>query len=305
MGGMSSERDISLKTGNAILQALLGKHYEAIGIDVDRSVADTLEKAAVDIGFIALHGVLGEDGAIQGLLEIMGIPYTGSGVLASALAMNKVASKKLFCYHRLPTPGFQSFIATEDHAAEILMQISIALPLIIKPSEEGSTIGVSVVENQADLLPAIRTACRYGREILIEEFVHGREITIGIINGEALPAIEIAPKNGFYDFHAKYTRGETEYILPARLAEAQELAIRNLAVSAYCALGCSGAARADFIVNQKGGVFILEINTVPGMTETSLLPKACRHRGIEFPDLVEKILWGAALHKHCPIVLLD
>lgn len=300
MGGMSSEREISLRTGNAILQALQGRTYQAVAIDVDRSVAETLRRSAIDAGFIALHGLLGEDGAIQGLLEIMEIPYTGSGVLASALAMNKVAAKKIFFYHKLPTPSFQAFVIAEGSAERILPQITIPFPLIIKPSEEGSTIGVSVVEKQDDLLPALHTARRHNREILVEEFIAGTEITVGIINGQALPPIEIAPKNGFYDYHAKYTKGQTAYIIPARISEAQEREARDLAVRAFQVLGCSGAARVDFMIRRDGRPCILEINTVPGMTETSLLPMAGREAGIDFPDLVEKILWGASLHKKCP-----
>jgi D-alanine-D-alanine ligase len=299
MGGLSSERDISLKTGTAILKALLDRQYQAIGIDVDRAVADTIQKAAIDVCFIALHGTLGEDGAIQGLLEIMGIPYTGSGVLASALAMNKVSSKKLFCYHGLPTPVFQAFSVQQQQAVDIASQVTIPLPLIVKPSEEGSTIGVTIVKSTADLLPAIQTAARYGTEILVEQFIVGREVTAGILHGEVFPLIEIIPQKGFYDYHAKYQKGETDYVFPEWLSDAQDREIKDNALHAYQTLGCSGAARVDFMVNSNGAAYILEVNTVPGMTETSLLPKAARKAGIEFPDLVEKILWSATFQKTC------
>jgi D-alanine-D-alanine ligase len=227
----------------------------------------------------------------------MGVPYTGSGVLASALAMNKVSSKKLFCYHGLPTPVFQAFTMNQEQAKAIAQQVTIPLPLIVKPSEEGSTIGVTVVKRSEDLLPALQLAARYCTEILIEQFIVGREVTAGVLNDQVFPIIEIIPKNGFYDYHAKYQKGETDYVFPAWLSDAQDREIRDTAVRALRALGCSGAARVDFMVHSTGAVYILEVNTVPGMTETSLLPKAARKAGVEFADLVEHILWTAALHK--------
>jgi D-alanine-D-alanine ligase len=303
MGGRSSEREISLKTGSAIFKALQERGYQAVALDVDRSIAEKLSNAAIDVAFIALHGILGEDGAIQGLLEIMRIPYTGSGVLASALAMNKVAAKKIFNYHNLPTPPFHAVSAETGCAEEVLNRMTFSYPLIIKPSEEGSTIGVTIVHRKEDLLPAFRAAGRYGKEILVEEFISGREVTVGILNNQALPIIEIIPRNGFYDFQAKYQKGETTYVFPEWLSAAQEQEIKTMALGAFQALGCSGAARVDFMVNQEGRAFILEINTIPGMTETSLLPKAAARAGIPFADLAEKILWNASLHKQSPDLL--
>ena len=300
MGGLSSEREISLRTGSAILKALQHKEYTAVAIDADREVVNKLQAAAVEAGFIALHGALGEDGSIQGLLEILHIPYTGSGVLASALAMNKVAAKKIFAYHNLPTPKFQSLCAAWGGAGDLLADIRIPCPMIVKPSEEGSTIGVSIVRTREELLPALETALRFGTELLIEEFITGREVTAGILNDRPLPLIEIIPRNGFYDYQAKYQKGETEYVFPDWLGAEREMAIQDLALRAFQALGCSGAARVDFMVDRGGNPLILEVNTVPGMTETSLLPKAAGKAGIDFPDLVENMLWSAALHKHTP-----
>jgi D-alanine-D-alanine ligase len=301
MGGLSSEREISLRTGNAILTALKERGYQAVALDVGRSIAAKLSSAAIDVAFIALHGMLGEDGSIQGLLEIMGVPYTGSGVFASALAMNKVAAKKIFAYHNLPTPAFHAVCLDEAGCAEeALKRMALSYPVIIKPSEEGSTIGVTIVQRKEQLFSAVRAAGRYGKEILAEEFISGREITVGILGDQALPIIEIIPRNGFYDFQAKYKKGETAYLFPEWLSAAQEQEIKALALGAFQALGCCGAARVDFMVNRDSRPFILEINTIPGMTETSLLPKAAARAGIAFADLVEKILWSASVHKQVP-----
>ena len=300
MGGLSSEREISRRTGAAILKALQDKGYTAVPIDVDRDVVDTLRSAALEAAFIALHGMLGEDGVIQGLLEILQIPYTGSGVLASALAMNKVAAKKIFLYHGLPTPGFQSLCVAPGCEGDVLPDITISFPMIVKPSEEGSTIGVSIVRTREELLPALETAAGFGSELLIEAFITGREVTVGMLNDRPLPLIEIIPRRGFYDYQAKYQKGETEYVFPDWPGDRREQEIQSLALQAFQSLGCSGAARVDFMVDRDGSPLILEVNTVPGMTETSLLPKAARRAGIEFPELVERILWGAAVHKHMP-----
>ena len=301
MGGLSSEREISLRTGSAVLAALKERGYLAVALDAERSIAERISSSAIDVAFIALHGMLGEDGAIQGLLEIMGIPYTGSGVFASALAMNKVASKKIFLYHQLPTPAFQVVYADEAGCLdETVNGVTLSYPVIIKPAEEGSTIGVTIVQRKEELLPALIAAGRYGKEILIEEFISGREITVGILDDQALPIIEIIPRNGFYDFQAKYKKGETAYLFPDWLSAVQEQKIKDLALSAYHALGCCSAARVDFMVSPNNRPFILEINTVPGMTETSLLPKAAAKAGIAFADLVEKILWSASVHKQAP-----
>jgi D-alanine-D-alanine ligase len=296
LGGLSAERDISLLSGNAILSALKEKGYNACSIDVDKDVAKRLLTDRIDVAFIALHGRWGEDGTIQGMLEIMGIPYTGSGVLASALAMNKYMTKIILMFHRLQTPDFQVFQAEnylKDRPGEKILS---GYPLVVKPVSEGSTIGISIVKNEGQLKKAIKEAFRFNDQIIIEEFIDGPEITVGILNGSPLPVIEIVPKSGFYDYESKYTSGMTEYIFPARLANEQLSEIQNTALKAYKALGCHGAARVDMILDVKGNANILEINTIPGMTKTSLLPKAAYHAGYDFNTLVQEMLESARLH---------
>ena len=295
-GGLSAERDISLLSGNAILCALKEKGYETCPIDVDKDVAMRLLTDRIDVAFIALHGRWGEDGTIQGMLEIMGIPYTGSGVLASALAMNKWMTKKVLMFHRLQTPDFQVLHVENKPKNRLEKNIGLGYPLVVKPVSEGSTIGISVVKNEGQLKKATKEAFRFNDQIIIEEFIDGSEITVGILNGTPLPVIEIVPKSGFYDYDSKYTSGMTEYIFPARLANEQLSEIQNIALKAYKALGCHGAARVDMISDLKGNANILEINTVPGMTKTSLLPKAAYHAGYDFNALVKEMLESARLH---------
>lgn len=290
MGGLSPEREISLKTGKAILKGLLEKGYQAVGIDVDRTISSRLVEEKIKVAFIGLHGSWGEDGTIQGLLEIMGIPYTGSGVLASALAMNKVMAKKIFLYHQLPTPEFQMVLSSNHRMA------SIALPVVVKPVCGGSTIGTTIVTSPDDMSEALQSAARYGDEILVEKYVDGVDITIGVINGEPLPVIQIVPRSGFYDYTSKYTPGKTEYLVPAPLPRQTTEKAQALAKAAYQALECAGAARVDFRLDQKGELAILEINTIPGFTETSLLPMAAAQGGIDFSTLTERILLSARLH---------
>ena len=298
MGGISAEREISLRTGEAIQKALLKKKYKVYPIDVNTSLAQTLIKKKIQVAFIALHGRWGEDGIVQGLLEIMQIPYTGSGVLASALALNKGMTKKILSYHRLPTADFQIISAEEIKCADFYRKIKIPLPSVIKPIAEGSTIGTTIVKQKKHLRDACRQAARFDQHILIERFIEGKEITTGILNGEALPLIEIVPKAGFYCFQSKYTPGNTEYIIPARIKKSLALKIQQTAIKAYHAIGCEGAARVDFMLNHKNSKpYILEINTIPGMTETSLLPMAAQHVRISFENLVEKILLNARLKR--------
>ncbi|MDY6854347.1 MAG: D-alanine--D-alanine ligase [Thermodesulfobacteriota bacterium] len=295
-GGLSTERDISLLSGNAIICALKGKGYNVFSIDVGKDIVKKLLTEKIDVAFIALHGRWGEDGTIQGMLEIMGIPYTGSGVLASALAMNKWMTKKILMFHRLQTPEFQ-FCEAENYLKDRPGEdIEMGYPLVVKPVSEGSTLGISIVKNKRQLSKAKKEAFRFNDQIIIEEFIDGLEITVGILNGAPLPVIEIIPKSGFYDYESKYTSGMTEYIFPARLANEQLSEVKNAALKAYTALGCHGAARVDMILDAKGNANILEINTVPGMTKTSLLPKAAYHAGYDFHTLVEQMLESARLH---------
>ena len=294
MGGISREREISLKTGKAILKALTEKGYMVIPIDVGDDVAGKLAKEKIECAFLALHGRLGEDGTIQGMLELMRIPYTGSGVLASALAMHKVMAKKFFLYEKIPTPRFDVFLRKEIEKG-LLKKLSLPLPLVVKPAREGSTIGISIVRVEEELPPALKKAGEYDEEILVEEFMTGKEITIGILEDIPLPIIEIAPKSGFYDFHSKYTKGETQYILPARISREKYLYAQEISLKAFQTLGCSGVARVDLMTDENENPFVIDVNTMPGMTETSSLPKAASYAGIPFEDLVERILLGASL----------
>ncbi|MBW2039319.1 MAG: D-alanine--D-alanine ligase [Deltaproteobacteria bacterium] len=289
MGGVSHEREISLKTGTAVLNALQKQGYNTVGIEVSFDIVKRLLEEGIDVAFIALHGRWGEDGTVQGLLELLRIPYTGSGVLASALAMNKIKAKEIFLYHGIPTP---EFVTPQEEEPE---ELPFPHPWVVKPASEGSTIGVTIAEDKKGLEEALRRARRYDQQILIERFIVGKELTVGILKGEPLPVVEIAPKDGFYDYQAKYTPGITEYIIPARIAEQEQQEVQRVSLKAYHVLGCSGCARVDLFLSEGGEVFITEVNTLPGMTETSLVPKAAAHNGISFPQLVQIILEEASL----------
>ncbi len=294
MGGISAEREISLSTGEAIAKALKDRGYEVCLIDVGHDIVERLISHRIRVAFIALHGRFGEDGTIQGMMEIMRIPYTGSGVLASALSMDKIMSKYVFTAQGIPTPAYQILQANEG-AQEALEKLDFPFPIVVKPASEGSTIGVVIVQDKEGLVEAIEHARQYDHRLLVEEYIKGKEITLSVLNGQPLPIIEIAPKGGFYDYRAKYTKGETEYIMPPRLPFMAQEAAERAGLNAYKALGCEGCARVDMMADERGKVFILEVNTMPGMTETSLVPKAARFAGIDFPELVEKILKGASL----------
>ena len=294
MGGLSREREISLKTGKAILRVLTEKGYPVTPIDVGNDLAEKLVKEKIECAFLALHGRFGEDGTIQGMLELMRIPYTGSGVLASALAMHKIMSKKFFLCEKIPTPRFEVF-QREEIKRDLPKKISLSFPVVVKPAREGSTIGVSIVQKDEELGPALKKAGEYDEEILVEEFIKGKEITVGILGNIPLPVIEIVPKSGFYDYYSKYTRGETQYILPARIPREKYLYAQEISLRAFQQLGCSGVARVDLMTDENENPFVIDVNTMPGMTETSLLPKAANYAGIPFEDLVERILLGASL----------
>ena len=294
MGGQSAEREISLKTGEAALNALQQLGYNAVGIDVGSDLPAQLREAAVDVAFIALHGRFGEDGRVQGLLEMLQIPYTGSGVLASSMAIDKVVTKQMLLYSELPTPGFD-YMRPGD-SAEKLFERCKYLPLIVKPSREGSTIGISIARSREALRHGIDTAAALDGTVLVEEFIDGIELTVSVLNGQALPIIQIVPKSGFYDYHAKYSSGQTEYLLPAPVDAVIYQRIQQAAVEACRALGCRGAARVDFMLRERE-FYCIEVNTIPGMTETSLLPKAAQAAGIDFTRLVEQILLEAGMDK--------
>lgn len=292
MGGLSAEREVSLKSGAAVHQALLARGYHAVAVDVWRDVARVLEREGVEAAFICLHGRLGEDGAVQGMLETMGIHYTGSGVLASALAMNKIFAKTVFQASGLTVAPYR-VLRRGEHLD--LSTLEYPLPVVVKPSQEGSSVGVSIVKSEGEIGPALTEAFRYDEEILVEQFVKGREIQVGILDDRALGAIEIVPKKEFYDFEAKYTAGMAEHILPAPLPAPLYQKVLGEGEKAHRCLGCSGYSRVDFLVTERGECYLLEVNTLPGMTALSLLPEIAGGAGIGFEELVERILVSAAL----------
>lgn len=292
MGGCSAEREISLDTGRGVLAALRERGHECVAIDwtPDRSLPVLITAAEVPVVWNALHGTFGEDGAVQGLLACMGVACTGSGILASALAMDKVASKRIFESHGLPTPSWRCLDAGDDAFA---LADDYPLPMVVKPANEGSSVGVSIVQARADVPAAIALARKYHGPTLLEAYIAGTELQVGILDDAILGGIEAKPKASFYDYQAKYERSDTEYIIPATVA-ADALALsEQLALDAYRALGCSGYARVDLRVDEDDAPYLLEVNTLPGMTSTSLLPKIAAHVGIDYPTLCERILASA------------
>ena len=292
MGGLSAEREVSLESGAAVHQALLARGYDAVAIDMGRDLAQILTKESVEVAFICLHGRFGEDGAVQGLLEVMGIPYTGAGVLASALAMNKIFAKKLFQASGLTVAPYR--VVRKGLEPE-LETIGFSLPVVVKPSQEGSSVGVSIVRRVEEFQPALAAAFAYDAEILVEQFIKGREIQVGILEERAMGAIEIVPKKEFYDYEAKYTPGMADHILPAPLPPDLYRQVLCAGEEAHRALGCCGYSRVDFIVTDRNECYLLEVNTLPGMTALSLLPEIARGAGIGFAELVERILKSASL----------
>ncbi len=290
MGGKSSERKISLKTGKAVLNALLEKGYDAEPLDpAEDNFVQKIRN--YDVAFVALHGRYGEDGTIQGLLEVLEVPYTGSGVLASALALNKIYSKLVFEKFGVPTAPFVFF---NRHADDVPSSSPLGYPVVVKPASEGSSIGTSFVHNDNEFELALEKAFEYDDSVLIEKMLRGKELTVGIVGSgsslKVLPVIEIVPSNEFFDFEAKYTPGKTEYLVPAPIDEKEAKLVQEVALKAHNSLGCFGVSRVDLIWDNEMGPQVLEVNTIPGMTETSLLPKAARAVGISFSDLVELIL---------------
>jgi D-alanine-D-alanine ligase len=282
-GGPSAEREVSLRTGAAVAVALraLGK-YEVEEVDV--AGRDFVLPAGTDFAFLSLHGTFGEDGEVQALLEKRGVPFTGCGIEASRLAFDKELSKEKFRAAGVPTPA-----GTVLGRGEMLPS-SFPVPLVVKPSRQGSTVGMSFVFDRAEVPAALAKAWEHDERAIVEAYVKGREFTVGILGDEALPVVEIVPKQGFYDYQNKYTAGATDYFCPARVNEAQAAEIRKWALAAHRALGCRVYSRVDVLLDATGAPFVLEVNTIPGMTATSLLPKAAAAAGIDFPSLCEKIL---------------
>jgi D-alanine-D-alanine ligase len=293
MGGTSSEREVSLDSGRNVLEALRARDVDAFAVDGIPALIDEIRHGGVDRVFNILHGNKGggEDGVLQGLLEALGVPYTGSDVLGSALAMDKIRTKQVWLSLGLPTPRYVRLAKGADvHAAAR----EIGLPVIVKPSCEGSSVGVSRVFNDADLDSAVELAARYPGELLMEQMVVGEELTVGILGDgvahHALPSIRIVPKGEWYDYNAKYIAEDTQYLCPGLEGEA-EAEIRRIALAAFLAAGCGGWARVDVMRDRTSGKFyLLEVNTAPGMTSHSLVPKAARQRGIEFEELVWRVL---------------
>ena len=317
MGGRSAEREISLRTGHGIAQALRNLGHDVTALDAANGrllPAGEEERAALpaaaveklpasstsavanaaaineaEVVFIALHGGAGEDGTIQALLELAGKPYTGSGVLASALAMDKAASKKMFVQEGIPTPEW-ILLSAGDELPTLHAESLGGYPLIVKPNAEGSTVGLTVVTKAQDLPDAIALAAEYGPDVLIERFIPGRELTVAVLGGEALPIVEIEPQSGHYDYEHKYTAGMSEYFCPADLPEPLAARIRDLGLRAARVLGCRGVSRVDFRLSPANEPFCLEVNTIPGMTPTSLVPMAAKARGLSYDQLVGRML---------------
>ena len=286
MGGRSAERDVSLDSGRNVLAALKARGVDAHGVDGIPALLDALRAGHFARVFNILHGRGGEDGVLQGALQSLGVPCTGSGVLGSALSMDKIRTKQVWEALGLPTPGYVRHLAGDDIGAAIA---HVGLPAVVKPSHEGSSVGITRVRAQADLAEAVKLAARYDGELVIEQMIEGDEYTVGVLQGEALPSIHIVPNAEFYDYHAKYVAEDTQYICPG-LDAAGEKEIRALALVAFNAAGCSGWGRVDVMRNRAGRFFLLEVNTTPGMTSHSLVPKAARAVGIQFEELCWRIL---------------
>lgn len=297
-GGRSSEREISLRSGKRVYESLKKQGFKAILIDLEDNLIAKLKKNKIDIVYIMLHGRPGEDGTVQGLLEIANIPYTGSKVLASALAMNKLASKRIFDAVGIPTPRYleinqQSNIKKE---AEKIKKI-FPFPLVVKPVSEGSSLGVSIIRKEDDLEKILEKTIHDYKDVFVEEYIKGKEVTVGILGRDedlqALPILELVPRKDFYDYEAKYTKGMTEFILPARLPKPLYQKTQEIALAAHRALGCYGFSRVDIIVSEDHVPYVHEVNSIPGMTEFSDLPAEAAQAGISFDELVVKILESA------------
>jgi len=328
MGGHSTEREVSLRSGAKVAEALDPTKYDVLPLDLaalelprqiwssspapapnpalhdpDQALAPATGKlaqlrheSAVDVAFLAVHGRGGEDGCLQGMLELIGLPYTGSGVLASALAMNKILTKKVLDHDHIRTPAYLHYRMDNGHPDRVAMGHEIAeqlgLPAVVKPASQGSTIGITVVEEEEALPKAIDHALHFDTEVLVEQFIVGTEVAVGVLGNQdlqVLPIVEVVPQGGFYDYQAKYTPGATEEIVPARIPGKLAQEAREFAQAAYRSLGCRGLSRLDMIATPDG-MYVLEVNTIPGLTETSLLPCAARAAGIEFPQLIERLL---------------
>ena len=289
MGGLSPEREVSIITGNSVLEALNRKGLTAFPIHVDHNIGETLKSNPIDVAFLALHGTFGEDGCVQGLLEYFKIPYTASGVMGSALAYDKLKSKEILKFHGIPTPDYEVFYKYQE------ISRTLHLPVVVKPTNQGSSLGVTIVKDESQWKPALETAFSYSEEVMVEKFIDGKLLAIGMNEMTPMPIIHIRPKAGFYDYEAKYTSGKTEYICPADIEEDEAKRCRQVAIQVFQVLRGRGFPRVDVILDGKGTPQVLEMNTIPGMTPTSLLPMAAQEMGMEFDDLVVEILKTAQL----------
>ena len=290
LGGKSAEREVSLKSGGMVLNALRSRGVDALPFDPAERGLDALIGERFERAFIALHGRFGEDGTVQGVLEWLGIPYTGSGVLASALAMDKLRAKLLWHAEGLPTPPYA--VLTKDSDLRTVAR-KLGVPLMVKPASEGSSIGMSKVRSAAGLDEAYALAANYDHVVIAEKFIDGTELTAGILGDQVLPLIKIETPRNFYDYEAKYIADDTRYIVPCGLSAARERDMQALCLKAFRALGCRGWGRVDLMLNRQGRPFLLEVNTVPGMTDHSLVPKAARAVGMSYEDLCLRILEAA------------
>lgn len=292
-GGTSGEREVSLSSGKGIINALEKKGYEVIGIDFNPSKINELLTLDVDVVFIGLHGRFGEDGRIQGLLDMLNIPYVGSGVLGSALAMNKVKAKRIMESVGIRVAKDQAINAETFSRESFVLEIDY--PVVVKPASEGSTIGITIANNEQELLAGIEEAFKHDEDVLIEEFIAGMEVTVSVLGKkgveQALPVIEIVPKNKFYDYEAKYAPGGSDHIIPARVSDEITVYLQKNAVLAHQSLNCKTYSRTDFIVPFDGSLpVVLEVNTLPGMTPTSLFPDAAKEIGLSYEDMIERLI---------------
>ena len=299
MGGRSAEREVSRNTGAQVAEALASRGHEVFTIDSARAdFIATIQEAAPDVVFICLHGRLGEDGTVQGLLELLDTPYVGSGVLASALATDKIMTKFLYEAHGIPTPAY--VVLRRDEVPDDGALAALGDRTVVKPACEGSSIGMHIVHDPGELPAAIEEAFTHDDRVLVERFVEGTEVTVGVLgNGEdafALPTLEIVPEHEFYDYESKYVPGMSRHVIPAGVSPSAQAGCQLAALAAHKALGCAGVSRTDTIVTADDRVLVLETNTIPGMTSTSLLPDSARAAGIEFPELCERLV-GYALHE--------
>lgn len=318
MGGISHEKEVSVRTGTGIAAALKERGYTVTPMIVGDDAVQQIMAMLPDVVFIALHGRFGEDGAIQGALEMLHIPYTGSDVCASAVAMNKILTKRIAETVGVKCPG-QVVVGpvTGGHPVRGQSGVPAGLsaqgkppvppttslegvrfPAIVKPNREGSTVGMHIVRNEKELAAALKEAATLDSTVMVEEFIEGCEVTVGVLCGEALPVLEIVPKSGFYDYAAKYTKGMTDYICPARIDATVAATVQTWARQVHELLGCRGVTRSDFMISKAGAPYFLEINTIPGMTETSLVPKAAAQMGLSYADVCERMLADA----HCEAV---